>query len=261
MSRSERIGETTIRRSLDEHRVLSLAEGRFEPIFRAYDEHVRRWELPADGLTMSLAHDGLAAMALHLSTRPLDETVGVTINIHSPPLNLFLGGDAEDHRVTARAFTDDVRTASSNRLFVESYRPEIGPTLSSMDVLGVDVFAMFEEYYTRSEQLHARFVSLDDDRYGLVQALPDGGRERLEAMTREDATLLFHGPQNFLEERPIRFLCGCTPERIVRVLREMFREREADLFHGEPGVEAFCPRCGARWWIERTKYEGATGEG
>jgi hypothetical protein len=260
MPHRERIGETTIRRSLDERRVLSLAEGRFEPIFRAYDEHVRRWELPADGLTVALARDGLAAIALHLSTRPSDETIGVTINIQTPPLNLFLGGDAGERRVTTRAFTENVQTASSNRLFVESYRPEVGPTLSSMDVVGVDVFRMFEEFYTRSEQLAARFVALGDDRYGLVRALPDGGRERLEAMTREDAAALFEGPTDLLEEKPIRFRCGCTPERIIRVLRGMFEGRGAELFHQEPAVEAFCPRCGARWWIERAKFDAAGGE-
>ena len=26
---------------------------------------------------------------------------------------------------------------------------------------------------------------------------------------------------------------------------------------GDPGVEAFCPRCGARWWIERAAYDAA----
>jgi hypothetical protein len=108
MPTSERIGETTVRRFLEGKRVLVLAEGRFGPIFQAYDEHVRRWELPADGLTTSLVRDGLVAIALHLSSRPLDEALGVTINVHEPPLNLFLGGDARENTVIARAFTENV---------------------------------------------------------------------------------------------------------------------------------------------------------
>jgi hypothetical protein len=53
MPATERIGEATIRRFLEGQRVLVLAVGRFGAIFQAYDEHVRRWELPADGLTGS----------------------------------------------------------------------------------------------------------------------------------------------------------------------------------------------------------------
>jgi len=260
MPASARIGEVTVRRLLDGQRLLVLAEGRFEPVFQAYDEHVRRWELPADGLTLSLARDGLTALALHLATRPLDETLGVTINLHEPPLNLFLGGDARENTIIARAFTENVRTADSSRLFVEAYRPETGPVSSSMDVAGLDVFRMFEDYYERSEQLPARVFALGGDRYGLVRALPDGGRERVQSMTHAEALALFEGPSTLLEEKTIRFRCGCTPEKILSVLRQMFGGREAELFGGEPGVEVFCPRCGARWWVERAAYDAADGE-
>jgi hypothetical protein len=39
-----------------------------------------------------------------------------------------------------------------------------------MDVAGLDVFRMLEDYYERSEQLPARVFALGDDRYGLARA-------------------------------------------------------------------------------------------
>lgn len=255
MPHTDRIGETTIRRSLDRQRVLALAEGRFEPIFRAYDEHVRRWELASDGLGLAMACDGLAATALHVASRPPQETVGFTVNIHHPPLNIFLTGDTSQGTITGRVFTEGVRTAPSSRLFVELYRPETGAVQSSLDVTGLDVFRIFEDYYARSEQLPARFFSLGGDHYGLVRALPDGGRELVEDLSPAEAVALFQSPLDPLEERVIRFHCGCTPEKILHVLQQMFADRERELFGEASGVEAFCPRCGARWWIERRDFE------
>jgi redox-regulated HSP33 family molecular chaperone len=255
MPHTDRIGEMTIRRSLDRQRVLALAEGHFDPLFRAYDEHVRRWELTIDGLALAMACDGLAAAALHVATRPPDETVGITVNIQHPPLNLFLAGDTRQGTVTGRIFTEGVRTAPTSRLFVESYRPDTGPVQSSMDVTGLDLFRIFEDYYARSEQLPARFFSLGGDHYGLVRALPDGGRERVEDMSPAEAAALFQSPLDPLEEKTIRFHCGCTPVKILRVLQQMFENREDELFGDALGVEAFCPRCGARWWIERSAFE------
>jgi hypothetical protein len=117
------LGVATIQRSLDPQRRLSLAAGDFGRLFEAYAEHVRRWELPLDTLSATMMREGLAALGLHLVTRPNDESVGVTINLHSPALNLFFTGDAGAVTVTGRAFHDDVQTADSSRLFVQSVRP------------------------------------------------------------------------------------------------------------------------------------------
>jgi molecular chaperone Hsp33 len=252
---AEPIGAATIQRSLDPERLLSLASGDFGGIFAAYEEHVRRWELPLDGLSSTMMRQGLAALGLHLVTRPNDESCGVTINIQSPPLNLFFTGDARDSTLTGRAFHEDVQTAASSRIFVQSVRPRTGALQSTMDVQGLDVLAMFEDYYARSEQFPARFVALDCDRYGLVQGLPDGGRERIAALTPEATVALFASPLDFLQEHTLRFRCGCNPDKIVRALRVVFDGRDAELFQSDAGVEAFCPRCGARWWITREEYE------
>ena len=190
------------------------------------------------------------------SARVSGESVGVTINVHTPPLNLFLTGDAGDRTLTGRVFTEDVRTASTSRMFVQAFRPATGPMQSTIDVDGLDVLGMFEDYYERSEQSPARFFELGGDRYGMVKALPDGGAEQVRALTAESAKALFEGRLDLMEAQPLRFRCGCNPEKIVAALRGIFAGKEEELFQGDSAVEAFCPRCGARWWIERTAYDG-----
>jgi hypothetical protein len=255
MDPAGRIGETTVRRFIDPKRVLRLAEADMAPLFAAYDEHVRRWELPQDPGARALVESGLAALTLHLATRLADESVGVTLNLVSPPRNIFLTGHAGDGTITARVFVDDVQTAATGRLFVQSFRPSTGTVQSIVEVEGDDMLAMFGAYYERSEQFPARFLRLGAARVGLVQALPDGGKEALAAA--EDATVraLFDGPKDLLVEQVFRFRCGCNPGKIVGALREIFAGRDEDLFRGDTGVEAFCPRCGARWWIERAAYD------
>lgn len=257
MTPNDRIGAATIRRRIDRDRVVSLADADFGPVFAAYEEHVRRWELPLDDFARARMQAGLAAVALHLATRPAGETVGFTVNILAPPLNLFLTGDAGERTFTGRAFSEDVQTATSSRLFVQTFRPMTGVQLSTMDVDGVDVLKMFDEYYARSEQWPARYATLGATRYGFVQGLPDGGRERIAALDAEATAALFAAEHDLLEERTLYFRCGCSPEKVSRALRQIFEGREEELFRSDPGVEVFCPRCGARWWIERAAYDAA----
>ena len=50
-----------------------------------------------------------------------------------------------------------------------------------------------------------------------------------------------------------------NPEKMITALRTIFADRPDELFQGAEGVEAFCPRCGTRWWIDRPVFEGARG--
>ncbi len=252
---TERIGQAVIHRYLDSRQVMRLAAGDFTPIRHAYDEHVRRWELPQDEVGSRLVHDGLAAMALHLAIRPADETAGVTLNFRTPPLNVFLTGNAGAITVTGRVFTEDVQTAGASRMFVQSYRPTTGQIQSAMDMEGLDVLRIFEDYYARSEQAPTRFLSLPDGRFLMAQALPEGSPAEVAALTPESAAALLDGGLHHLAEQPVRFRCGCNRDKILAAMRLIFDGKDAELFRGESGVEVFCPRCGARWWIERSAYE------
>lgn len=249
-----------IARSYDPSRGLMVARGDFRSIAQGYSEHCERWEIPLDGLTFTMMRQGLAAVALHLAFRPLDESVGITVNVAKPALNLFLSGDAGRATVTGRAFVDGVRTGETGRLFVQTHRARSGVTESAIEIVGLDVLDIFEQYYARSIQSPARFFELDGDRFAAVMAMPDADREFLNALTRESLEAWADGGLATLDERDYRLYCGCTPERILGTVRALFADDPEALFQGEPAVEALCPRCGVRWEVTREQFAAATPE-
>ncbi len=255
MNSTDRPGEVAVQRSLNPGHTLVVVEGTFTPLFAAYREHVARWELPLDDLTATMMHEALAALTLHLSTRPPDEMLGVTINTPVPPINVFVAGDAGTAAVTGRVFTEEVKTAGTGRLFVQAYRPRTGPTESAIEVEGLDVLGMFEEYYRRSEQSPGRLFNLDDDRFVLVRALPDTDPAEIDGLDRDGARALADGPLEPMARTDFRLWCGCNPRRILKALRGMFGDRPEELFQGDAEVETLCPRCGARWWITREEFD------
>jgi molecular chaperone Hsp33 len=250
-----RLGEVVVRRYFDRKHQVVVADGYFTAFFTAYVEHVRRWEVGLDPLTYTMMRQGLAAATLHLSARPHDESFGFTLNFKEPPTNIFLTGDASSSRVTGRVFTEGVKTAESSRLFVQSQRPRHEQMQSMVEVTGLDVLEVFEQYYARSEQEGARFFEDEDDRFLMVLALPDHDRAWIQGLRADAPGEVDTANLDLLDERIFRFQCGCNPEKMMEALHTIFRDNPEDLFQGEGGVETFCPRCGSRWWIERVEYE------
>ena len=248
-----RLGDVVIARRLHADRSVVVASGNFSDLLQSYREHVRIWGPEPDGLTDTMARQGLAATALHLTGRPRDESVGITMNIRTPPINVFLAG-AADGSVIGRVFTENVKTADASRFFLQSVRPGTQPTLSAIEVRGLDVLGIFEQYYEQSLQYPARFYELGDDRFLMVQGLPGVDREWVRALDCEQAWGLTNGDGLALDERRFRFHCGCNPQKILEALRGIFASNPDDLFRGEEQVETFCPRCGRRWWIRRESF-------
>jgi len=255
VTEAPRLGEVLVRRYFDRQHQVVLAEGRFSGFFTAYVEHVRRWEVELDPLTYTMMRQALAGATLHLSCRPPDVSFGFTLNFRDPPVNIFVTGDAADQRVTGRVFTEGVKTADSSRLFVQSQRPGHDQMQSMVEVHGLDVLEVFEQYYARSEQKPARFFEPVDDTFLMVLALPDHDAAWLEGLTPATSSELSTEGLDLLDERIYRFQCGCNPDRMMDALHTIFDGNPEELFKGEPGVETFCPRCGSRWWIDRGDYE------
>lgn len=231
-----------------------LADGDFSSFLKAHAEHVARWELRSDPFLDVLMRQGLAGMALHLSGRKHDETVGFTLNLREPAVNLFLTGDAARASVVGRAFEEGVRTVDSSRLFVQSARADQPAVQSVIEVQGIDVLEVFEQYYARSEQSPARFFELSGDRFVMLQSLPDVDSGWLASLDPARADEIDLSADEFLVRRVFRFQCGCSPTRMLEMLRVIYAADPQDLFRGESGVETFCPRCGARWWIEQSVF-------
>lgn len=252
-------GTATVRRFDVPHQNALLAVGRFQDLFTEFLAHARRWDAPLDDLSYVMARQGLAGAALQLSFHYKGETIGWTLHASEPSLNLFFTGSSADGTVTGRVFTEGVKSFDSSRLYVETKRPGRSPFVSSLDVTGLDVLVMFEQYFRRSEQTPTRFLELSDEEIVMIRGLPDVDRDWIEALDRNEARSILAGSGRPLDERIFRFHCGCTGERIAQALEMFWREKPEELFQGEPGVETLCPRCGARWWIDRDFFEGVRG--
>jgi molecular chaperone Hsp33 len=259
MNGGDRVGEATIRRYIDRGHDLLVSRGHFGALFAAYVDHARRWDKEPDGLSQTFMRQGLGAAALHLANRPKGESVGWTIQIHRPPTNVFLTGDSADSIVTGRVFTENVRPTDHSRMYVQTTRSEGRPSASTIEVFGLDILEMFERYYVQSVQTPARFVEIDEESFLMLLALPDADHEWLRRLSRDEAIGVAEDDVKPLGEATFRFKCGCSPERMLEVTRNLFRDDPNELFRGDPGVEISCPRCGRRWWIDRAQFDAIEG--
>jgi hypothetical protein len=253
----DRPGEATIRRFIDRERDLLVARGDFGPLFAAYLDHARRWEHEPDPLSQVFMRQGLAAAALHLAARPKGDHVGWTIQIHQPPTNVFLTGDSVDAIVTGRIFTENVRPSDRSRMYVQTSRGGGRTSGSTIEVYGLDILEMFERFYRQSEQTPARFVEVTPESFLMLLALPDADVDWLAALSRDEAIGIAEDDPKPLGDTTFRFQCGCNPDRMLEVVRQLYRDGASELFGGDAGVEISCPRCGRRWWIERAQFDAA----
>jgi len=222
MNDKKKDGRVTIHRLVDSRRELVLAWGCFSELFQAYRTHVERWAGLPDSRSLVMVCQGLAATTLHLSCRPEDESVAWTLNIKKPPLNIFLVGDNLEFITTGRIYTQGVKTTESSRLFVEAQRPRQKPYQSMVEVTGLDVLDIFEQYYAKSEQNQARFMKLDREDFLMIQGLPQANWKWIRSLSIENAKIWLEEGLRDIGARLYRFQCGCNPQKILEVVRRIY---------------------------------------
>ncbi|MGE3165397.1 MAG: Hsp33 family molecular chaperone HslO [Planctomycetota bacterium] len=252
---SPRFGDALVHRFMDDEHSVLLAHADFSLLFDAYLAHATRWDHEPDPLTATMMRQGLAAAALYLSCRPRDEVVGWTISIQNPPVNLFLTGDAGENAVAGRSFVEGVQAAESNRLFVQSSRPGMGVHQSMLEVVGLDILGIFDQYYERSVQSPARFFDYDNGEFAMVLGLPGADSDWMAQLDRVALRSHLQGRVRPLDQQTFRFRCGCRPERMREVLRAAYAGDAQTLFQEDHTVEVECPRCGHRWDVTRAQFE------
>ncbi|MBX7187648.1 MAG: Hsp33 family molecular chaperone HslO, partial [Vicinamibacteria bacterium] len=132
-----------------------------------------------------------------------------------------------------------------------------------------------DAYMARSEQIESQFaLAADDDVCAglLVQKVPQQGgrtegdadpdawdrirtlassltrRELLELSDIEILHRLFHQEEvRLLPEKPVRFACSCTKERVASVLRALGRDEIQGLLADRRTIEVDCDFCGERY--------------
>jgi hypothetical protein len=250
-------GGAAIRSFVDRTHHAVVARGRFDGLVRAYESHCREVGLVVAAQDLGMMPKALAAATLHLALLPPDQFCSFTLNLLDPDVNLFLAGDNNEFQVTGRVYTENVRTAETNRLYIETQRPKHEPARSVVDFSGRDVFEAFREYYRRSLQMRARLFDLGADEVVLIQGLPMVDEPWLVQLDVAGVRELVEGGLEQIEDRTYRFRCGCDVQRIEAFVLEVFAGEPEELFGGEQQAEVQCPRCGRGFVIGRRAFEPA----
>ena len=235
---------------------------------------------------VSLLGECLAAAALFTSTlKVLQEDGVLTIQIQGGrPISLLVAECRSDLSVRAMARFDPHAAFDAGSIdlvqdatFALTIDPggDYDAYQSLVPLEGSSVASALNAYMARSEQIESLFA-LAADRAScaglLVQRVPEhGGRTDAEAdpdawnrvrtlaatVTREELLelepaevlhRLFHQEDvRLLPERPVRFVCPCTKERVASVLKMLGAEEIRGLLADRRTIEVDCDFCGLRY--------------
>lgn len=238
------------------HRNALVLRGQFTPIFTDYYLHLMQHGIRHPAELDQMLKDQLAMLTLHLVARPWAETIAWTVNLRAPRANVFVTGGSIAEAVTGRIFTEDVREPDRNFFYSQTSTPkQAEPRTSTLEVEGKDPVVWLSQFYDQSEQRPARAFRLPDEHFALVSAQPDCDLDWLHSLEADQvASLDRHEEVKILETRRFRFHCGCTLERILPVLGG-WKNRLDELFEGADTITIQCPRCAARYTVDRGMLE------
>ncbi len=232
-----------------------LVRGRFGPLYLDYYLHLMQHSIQQNEKLDAMLKDALAALGLHLCSRPRDEVAAWTIHFEEPLVNLFVTGRSFPGRLTGRIFTEDVREGEPNRFIAQSTRPEQPSRQSMVSFEGKDVLAAMEAFYTQSEQRLTRAFRLEEEEYVQISAEPDCDEEWLAALTLEDVLKIGETHHlTLLETRSYVFECGCSLDRLYPMLLKIAQE-DLDYVFEEGAAIVTCPRCAAVFKAERDSFD------
>ncbi|MGF1450601.1 MAG: Hsp33 family molecular chaperone HslO [Opitutales bacterium] len=240
------------------HRNCLLARADLSHLLACWEQHVaHNYEVeqrPAEAIIR--LRGALAAFTLHCASRPRNEHIGWTINFQQPLLNLFLVGDTRESTVAGRFFVDNVKQATVQSFYQELIPANREGVRSHIHFTGDDPLLAAEQFYERSEQRPARFFQLSDTDFAILSAHPDWDQEWFYRTTLEDIRQLDDLQElSPLEQRYYRWGCGCSTEKLLRVIEPMIRPDIDALFESDESITANCPRCGARYTLTREAAE------
>lgn len=228
----------------------------FSQIYVDYYLHLMDHGLRNEPAHDQLLKDALAALTLHLTSRPWRETHAWTLNFQEPLLNLFVTGGSLAGTVTGRVFTENVRETGRGLFHAQVTSQGEDARRSAIELKSANVFAAVENFYRQSEQRTARFFACSDEDFMLISAQPDCDEAWLAALTDESIQTLDQDEElSLLETREFRFSCGCTLERIFPALAPLASKGIDDLFRGDQSIGVTCPRCAAKWRVTREQLE------
>ena len=250
-----------VRTTFVRYRNVLLAEADFTGLYVDYYLHLVDHGLQIGQEFDEVFKKGLAAFTLHCASRPRNEMTAWTINFQDPLVNLFLTGDNNPSIVTGRIFSENVREADQGIFYSDVVRDGTPAHRSAISFTTSDPFEVAHRYYEQSEQRVARYVHAGGDRYMLLTSHPDCDLNWLQGS--DDQTLMNLAEDETLapiEKRQYAWFCGCSHQKILRVLGPTMKQDPDGLFAGDDSLRLNCPRCGARHLVTREALEAFIAE-
>lgn len=233
-----------------------LVRGRFTDLYMDYYLHLMQHGIQNEEPQDSMLKEAIAAMALHLASRPHDEKCAWTIHVQQPLLNLFVtGGGYPIAQMTGRVFTDDVKDMGRSLFIAQTTRTQHPSRQSMVEFQGLDMLHSVESFYHQSEQRPTRYFRLPEEDYVQISAEPDADLEWLRNLKLEEIAELDQAEElSLLETRACRFLCGCTLDRLFPMLGRL-SEDDLDYIFEDGHANLTCPRCGAKYRASKEHFE------
>jgi len=233
-----------------------LVRAQFAPLYTDLFLHLADHRLELRSEEGGWLKDGLAALTLHLASRPWNEAIAWTISWQDPLRNLFVTGSNRQGNVTGRVFTKDVRERERNLFFSQTTVAGEPSRQSIVELDRLDFFAAGESYYDQSEQRPGRYFDLGDEEHVLLSAQPDCDLDWFHSLSSDDFRDLDRKEElSLLERRHYRFHCGCSQEKLLPLVAGMSESTLEEVFGDREVIPASCPRCGARYVVTREAIE------
>lgn len=230
--------------------------GQFSDLYMDYYLHLMENKLKNEPEQDQNLKDGLAALALHLASRPWNEAIAWTLSWQNPAQNYFFTGSNRDATITGRVFTRDIRERDTNLLYSQTTVDGHPGRQSMIEVDSLDLFGIGEHYYQQSEQRPGRFFRHEEEDIVLVTAQPDCDMEWFNNLDEEKIRSLDADEDlSLLESRHFRFECGCSQERLLPIFANMSDDSLEEAFAGGETIPADCPRCGSKYIVTREIIE------
>lgn len=225
----------------------------FGVIYRDYYLHLMQHEIKHSESLDARLKDALAALALHLASRPRNESVAWTLSWQDPAFNLFVTGSNRIGNLTGRLFTEDVKPRDTNLLYSQMTADGQPPRQSTIEAKDEDFFAVVEDYYQHSEQRPARLFRYDEEDFVMVCAQPDCDLDWFNSLTIESVREMDEVEEmSLLETRVFTFDCGCSLTKLLPVISSLSEAAQNEVFgEGDEPAIITCPRCAARYILTR----------
>lgn len=233
-----------------------LVRGKFQELYVDYYLHLMQQGIQHKEPLDSALKEGLAALALHLCSRPQDESAAWTVHLKEPTrANLFVTGSTHGARVTGRIFTEDVKQEGEALFIAQTTRPNQQTRQSMIEFQGADILSAVETFYTVSEQRLTRLFRLPDEEFVQISAEPDCDETWLSALALEDVLEMDQNEVlTLLETRGYKFECGCSLDRLWPIITRLPQE-DLDHIFDDGVAQITCPRCAAVFRTTREQFD------